>query len=424
MWRDTCLILGMCIDNVTLQECADRIFEIIESYSQHKTASYAATVNVDFLVNTHSCLLNRTRRPELLESLRSAGLITADGMPLIWISWMLGCPLKERVTGADLIPVLAEQAAKRNKKMYFLGGRPGSGTATAQLLEEKYPGFSVSGVQLATVEVEGRELSNSIEHDCVFIDSINQSDVDILLLSLGNPRQEVWFHRNRDELNVPVSIGIGGTFEVLAGAVSRAPKWMQNWGMEWIFRILQEPKRLWKRYLIGFFKITAFAFPLVFYYSWRRIMYLMYLKKTSHQYIKYRFPATQKKGVSVLKFSACIDHDILPLLKKTEEEITRISVLILDFKEAMLVSPTGMGYLIQLMRKMRSASVSVCMLNVPAHIRKLMICNRIWDVFAPLVFPSIESVFHSFFSTINEKTLLYDMQEYATEVNVYIFGKL
>ncbi|MDV7394276.1 hypothetical protein RZS08_23040, partial [Arthrospira platensis SPKY1] len=120
----------------------------------------------------------------------------------------------------------------------------------------------------------------------------------------------------------------------------------------------------------------------------------------------------------------CIDKAILPLLKKTEEEIARASILILDFKESMLVSPTGMGNLVQLIQKMQSASVSVCMLNVPAHLKRVMVCNRIWDFFAPLVFPSIESVFHSFFSVKNEKTLLYDVEESATEVNVCLFGKL
>jgi len=101
---------------------------------------------------------------------------------------------------------------------------------------------------------------------CGSIEHINRSNADILLIAFGNPKQEIWFDRNRDRLKVPVSIGVGGTFEFITGSVARAPQWMQKAGIEWIFRIVQDPKRLWKRYFVGLFKFGLLIWPAILYY--------------------------------------------------------------------------------------------------------------------------------------------------------------
>ncbi len=134
MGHDTIAILGIPIDNLTMEETVERIFAMIEAYANDGRPRQVATVNVDFVVNTLSWRLSRIRHPELLDILRRADLVTADGMPIVWTSKLLRTPLKERVTGADLVPRLAEEAAKRQKSIYFLGGLGDVGKKAAELL--------------------------------------------------------------------------------------------------------------------------------------------------------------------------------------------------------------------------------------------------------------------------------------------------
>jgi exopolysaccharide biosynthesis WecB/TagA/CpsF family protein len=187
------------------------------------------------------------RHPELLDILRRADLVTADGMPIVWTSKLLGVPLKDRVTGADLVPKLTQEAARRQKSIYFLGGRGDVGRQAADLLKKRYPNLKVAGTDAPFVHTEGAALSEAEEEDQAIVERINRSGADILLIGFGNPKQEIWFDRNRNRLKVPVSIGIGGTYEFIVGSVARAPVWMQKTGLEWVFRITQDPWRLWNR---------------------------------------------------------------------------------------------------------------------------------------------------------------------------------
>lgn len=262
------IILGVPFDNLDINQAVDRVFELIDDYSLDNRPRLVATVNVDFLVNTHSWRLNRTRHPELLEILRNADLVTADGMPIVWASKLMGKRLKQRVPGSDLVPKIAEEAARRKKSIYFLGGSEGIAEKAAKILKSKFPDLIISGVFSPVVRVEGRELVWAERDDLPIVETINNSGPDILLIGFGNPKQELWFHRNQSRLNVPVSIGIGGTYEFIVGTVSRAPDWMQNSGLEWIYRLSQDPKRLFRRYFIDFFKYGSNIVPLILYYRY------------------------------------------------------------------------------------------------------------------------------------------------------------
>jgi exopolysaccharide biosynthesis WecB/TagA/CpsF family protein len=268
MTGENVVILGIPFDNLDLNQAVDRIFELVEDYSQDNRPRLVATVNVDFLVNTHSWRLNRTRHPELLEILRNADLVTADGMPIVWASGLMGRRLKQRVSGSDLVPKIAEEAVQRKKSIYFLGGREDIAEKAANTLKLKFPDLIISGVFSPIVRVEGRELLWAERDDLPIVEIINNSRPDILLIGFGNPKQELWFHRNQSKLNVPVSIGIGGTYEFVAGTVSRAPDWMQNSGLEWLYRLSQDPKRLFRRYFIDFFKYASNVLPLILYYRY------------------------------------------------------------------------------------------------------------------------------------------------------------
>ena len=255
--------LGIPVDNVTLESAVQRIFGLIEDFQIDRRPRLVATLNVDFLVNSLGYRFSQPKNPELISILRSADLVTADGFPIVMLSKIAGYPLKERVTGADLTPRLAQEAAKRGKSVYLLGGAGDSALRAADLLHEKCPGLEIAGVASPMVATSGENIASWVDDDEAVINDINQSGASILFMAFGNPKQELWFNRNKHRLQVPVSIGIGGTFSFITGDVKRAPVWMQNNNLEWIYRITQDPKRLLKRYLVGIVKFGMLTLPLI-----------------------------------------------------------------------------------------------------------------------------------------------------------------
>jgi N-acetylglucosaminyldiphosphoundecaprenol N-acetyl-beta-D-mannosaminyltransferase len=169
-------------------------------------------------------------------------MVLPDGAPMLWASTLFGTPLKERVTGIDLIPELAKLSAQRGYGIFLLGSSEESSKRAAEVLEERFPGVQIVGRVSPEVqplhEMDNEELLRQIE----------AANPAILLVAFGNPKQEIWIHRHRNRLTVPVAIGIGGALDMIAGTVKRAPHWIQKVGLEWCFRMMQEPLRLLPRY--------------------------------------------------------------------------------------------------------------------------------------------------------------------------------
>ncbi|HYW06778.1 MAG TPA: WecB/TagA/CpsF family glycosyltransferase, partial [Longimicrobium sp.] len=175
----------------------------------------------------------------------TAWLVVADGMSLVWASRLLGDPLPERVGGVDLFEGVCAAAAPLGLRIFLLGGRPGAADAAARILRDRYPGLVIAGTHCPPL---GFETDPVLSERAV--SSVRDAAPDILFVALGAPKQEFWIDDHALGLGVPVSAGVGGAFELVAGIVRRAPKWMQRSGMEWVFRMGQEPRRLWKRYAL------------------------------------------------------------------------------------------------------------------------------------------------------------------------------
>jgi len=182
------------------------------------------------------------RDEELYETLASCDLVLADGAPLVWASRLLGAGLKERVAGADLVPRLAELSARRGYRLFLLGAEEESSAGTAAWMEKNYPGLCIAGRYCPK-----HQPLEEMDHEEI-LKRIEAARPDILLVAFGNPKQEKWLAMHRHRLEVPVCIGVGASFDFLSGKVSRAPLWMQQSGMEWLYRMMQEPSRLAKRY--------------------------------------------------------------------------------------------------------------------------------------------------------------------------------
>lgn len=216
-----------------------------ENASSRHIAKFIATLNVDFVANAVSGW-PFGGNDELWGYLRNADFVTADGMPIVLLSKLLRRALPERVTGADMVPRICRRCAEEGLSVYVLGG-------DREAIEEALRKLKVESLKLKVVGIDPAFVKLD-EDQPEIIERINAAKPDILFVALGNPKQELWMGRNKEKLDVGAMIGIGGTFNFLAGRVKRAPKWMQKSGLEWIYRIIQEPGRLWKRYAYGLVK--------------------------------------------------------------------------------------------------------------------------------------------------------------------------
>jgi len=225
---------NIVIDNLSMSETLATIDEFVAS-DKHQIV---VTPNVDHLVKLQTDKV-------FLSAYQSANLVLTDGVPLLWAAKIMGTPVKEKVSGSDLFPKLCERAALKKHSLFFLGGLEGVAEKASRKLKEDYPGLNVTGVYSPPFGFENEALENE-----KILKLINMHKPDILCVGLGAPKQEKWLYKHRDQLKVRVSLGIGASFDFVAGNVQRAPIWMQNNGLEWFYRTMQEPKRMLKRYFI------------------------------------------------------------------------------------------------------------------------------------------------------------------------------
>jgi N-acetylglucosaminyldiphosphoundecaprenol N-acetyl-beta-D-mannosaminyltransferase len=224
-------ILGVAFDSVTMTETVSRMESMIGSRQPH----YVATANVDFVVQARRDL-------ELRRILFDADLVLCDGTPLVWASRWLGNPLPERCAGADVVPELIRVSARKGYRLFLLGASPEAAERAVARLQDQYPGLQIAGHYSPPfkplLEMDHAEIHRRVK----------AANPDVLLVAFGCPKQEKWIAMNYESLGVPVCIGVGATIDFLGGCMKRAPVWMQRSGTEWLFRLAQEPRRLFKRY--------------------------------------------------------------------------------------------------------------------------------------------------------------------------------
>jgi N-acetylglucosaminyldiphosphoundecaprenol N-acetyl-beta-D-mannosaminyltransferase len=221
----------VCLDPLTFAEAIDEIERLVKEGS----GGAVFTPNVDHVVRAD-------RDANLRQAYQAADLCLADGKPLVWASLLLGWPLPEKISGADLIVPLVERAAARGWRVYLLGAGPGVAEKAAELLRLRY-GLDVVGTDAPVVAADGASPDGVVAR-------IRAAQPHLVLVALGAPKQELFIHRTADDLRPAVALGIGAGLDFFSGTVKRAPRWMSEAGMEWLYRLGQEPRRLWRRYLV------------------------------------------------------------------------------------------------------------------------------------------------------------------------------
>lgn len=231
---DSVNLLGIKIDPLTMSQTVDTLkFWICE-----RQLSYICVTSVNSIIE---CL----RHEKIWRIYNLASLVVPDGMPLVWLSRFKGQPNTERIYGPDLMLAMCEVSQTTGFRHFFYGSNPHTLTRLQNNLKQRFPKMQIAGAYAPPF----RPLT--AEEDENVITMINQVNPDIVWVGLGMPKQEIWMAGQRARLTAPILIGVGAAFDFHAGTKPQAPRWMQRSGLEWFFRLITEPRRLWKRYLIG-----------------------------------------------------------------------------------------------------------------------------------------------------------------------------
>jgi N-acetylglucosaminyldiphosphoundecaprenol N-acetyl-beta-D-mannosaminyltransferase len=257
----TVRVLGCPITKMGL----DDFVSSAEKFISSKTPHYIAMMNVAKLVKM------RTDK-ELAQSILAADLIGADGVPLVWVSRLFGNPLPGRVNGTDLMYRLLEKANEKRYRIFFFGATEEVLQRVLEVVRHDYPGVQIAGSQHGYF-TQAEELA--------IVNKIRVAQPDILLIAFGTPKKELWVKQYLSAMGVPVIHGVGGSFDVMGGVVRRAPLWMQRSGLEWFFRLLQEPRRMWRRYLV-----TNALFVRLVLWEWLRLHFSVVEPKAKRRYVR------------------------------------------------------------------------------------------------------------------------------------------
>lgn len=228
-------ILNTYVDALSMDETVAAVRQIIEKRipTQHVVIN-ASKVNL------------MEKDVKIRNIVNSCPIINADGMSIVWAARFLGVPVRERITGIDLFLKLVAVAAESHYKIFLLGATKEVVAKVTSILRRQYPDLLITGAR-----------DGYFKEDEEIADQIRRSGADILFVAFSSPKKEYWIHQHLKQMEVPFVMGVGGSFDVVAGKTNRAPVWMQRFGLEWFFRLMQEPGRMWRRYIIGNLSFAA-----------------------------------------------------------------------------------------------------------------------------------------------------------------------
>jgi N-acetylglucosaminyldiphosphoundecaprenol N-acetyl-beta-D-mannosaminyltransferase len=337
-------VMGLPLANVTADEAVEQIESLILSGGTHQVA----TANLDFWLNS----LNDVHLHRIIAG---CSLVLPDGMPLVWISRLLGTPLKERVSGVDMVPRLARLSAEKGYRIYLLGGRPGVAERAIKVLQQMHPGVNIVGHHApALADLERMDHGDAL-------DRIRAAKPDILLVAFGNPKQEKWIRMHARRSGVPVSMGIGGSMDMLVGDLHRAPSWMQRSGLEWLGRCWQEPSRLLPRYARNFAGLVI-KLPVA--------LMATFLQRPRSG------PSTVNRsgdaGIVHLHIQGNLEAATSGALDRTVSGcIADGQLLVVHLRDVAYASPEGLGTLLDARQRLLATGLSLTLAGVPTRLKLL-----------------------------------------------------
>ena len=350
----TVALFGLPITNVTMAQAVARVEDHILSGEMHQIA----TANLDFARNS-------LKDQYLQRIICDCSMVLPDGAPMLWASTLFGTPLKERVTGVDLIPELAKLSAERGYRICLLGSSDDSSRRAVAALESRYPGVRIVGricPEIAPLhEMDSESLLGEIE----------AMNPDILLVAFGNPKQEIWIHRYRNRLKVPVAIGIGGALDMIGGNLRRAPKWVQRLQMEWFFRLAQEPFRLLPRY---FGDAAALLMHLPMGLAANRLQ----PEERRHG----RLRVEVEGSVRVIATPAKLSGDVCGwIAREAKSAVLAGQTMVVDMSATVRVEADGLGGLLEARRILLNEGLWIWLAGMSNPVRRVLQFSAMSDLF-------------------------------------------
>ena len=351
---DTVALFGLPITNVTMEQAVARVEEQILSGQTHQIA----TANLDFARNS-------LKDQYLQRIICECSMVLPDGAPMLWASTLFGTPLKERVTGVDLIPELARLSAERGYGIFLLGSTEASSSRAVEVLSERFPGVRIVGRICPDIQPL-HEMDNE-----GLLRQIEDADPAILLVAFGNPKQEIWIHRHRDRLKVPVAIGIGGSLDMIAGSLKRAPRWIQMVQLEWLFRLAQEPMRLLPRY-------TRDAAALLMHLPLGLAANRMQPEERRHGRLKVQVEGS----VRVIATPAKLSGDVCGwLAREAKQAVIAGQTMVVDMTATVRVEADGLGGLLEARRILLSEGLWIWLAGMSNPVRRVLQFSAMSDLF-------------------------------------------
>jgi N-acetylglucosaminyldiphosphoundecaprenol N-acetyl-beta-D-mannosaminyltransferase len=357
--RPVYCVLGMPIDAVDMSTVLHRI----ERAAAERSTFLISTPNLNFLVNSRS-------DPEFRESLLSSELCPADGMPIVWIARLIGLPINVRVCGSDIFEALkAPVRCARRLKVFLFGGADGVAAAAATMLNVQPGGLRCAGAISPGFGSIGDMSGNAI------IDRINSSDADFLAVSLGAAKGQLWLQRNRHRLTIPVRAHLGAAINFQAGAVKRAPQRLRRWGLEWLWRIKEEP-HLWRRYLhdgrVLLRLLLTRVLPLTILSRW-------------HRYKCHRWPqalliktAQSHNSVMISLVGDATARHVGKVISCFRETLTVGSrLVIVDLSSVRVIDERFFGLLLMLRKQLMQRGAKLTFIEVSPAIRRIFRLNEL-----------------------------------------------
>ena len=357
------ILLGIPFHDVTMHET----LAFIDAMIDRGRPGYLATANLDFTAQA-------SHDVELQRILFDAELVLCDGTPLVWASRWLGAPLRERVAGSDLIPHLFSHSEEMGHRLFFLGSSDEVLAATIEKCAVQYPKLIICG-SYAPAYAKLLEFDNEEIHR-----RVREAAPDILLVAMGCPKQEKWIYMNYRSLGVPVSIGIGASLDFIAGKFRRAPVWMRVCGLEWVFRLMQEPRRLFNRYL----------FDLIFFVrelrTQRRLLALggAGSAQAPQGEVVLSQNAVQYRWIGRIDAEAVRDETVDPPSPKPD-----CPNVVLDCSGVSFIDSTGLGLFIKSFRRCKEAG-GIFIVSMPSEPLSRMISAMYLDRLIPKAFSCAE----------------------------------
>jgi N-acetylglucosaminyldiphosphoundecaprenol N-acetyl-beta-D-mannosaminyltransferase len=418
--------LGVFLSNLKKDEVVEAIFSLMKKYKADLQPRYIATVNVDFLVNANYANRARSHDQELINILRNASLVTIDGMPILWACRLLGTHVHERVTGIDLFPALLKTLDKQKKSIFLLGGQEQVLQLCQLYLSTEYPHLILAGSASPKIDCKGEQLEFSIERDSLLVEQINDCKPDILFINLGNPKQELWFDRVKKNLRVPISMGIGGALDLFTEVIPRAPLWIQNSGLEWFYRLTQEPKRLWKRYLKDIFQFPYWILPAIIYHNLNSLFFKIStsLFPYKSQSIEPRLFLSSEASISFIRLPRLFDAEKVGELNAILEDLHSQDALILDFEAVKHLSLESIALLLKLSQRACKDCKPLLFLKLKWNVKMLLRVHKFNDVMRSHLCCSLQELLNRLHQAGLRSTFYDSIQQDYHSVVISFFGHM